>query len=223
MLWWRAAGYCAADFFPEAGLGLYSADELGGMTDADGNVMELDSVEVPPGYGPEPVELMDSDDIEPYRLRVNGLPPPGIAAFKRSLDSQGIGVRNFPSQVPVKKAPVLRAIVEQIERRAEAGEWGDWSKDTKSGADRTESGDEEITDAEIVCNNCNENPCICDETAEAEDMLSMDRDQLVALGKTRLVEGCERYGVEVGPRMSLADLADAYLHARPWPDGEDPF
>lgn len=48
MLWWRCLGYAIDDYFPEAGIGLYSADELGAVTDEDGEPIGLDS------YGPEP-------------------------------------------------------------------------------------------------------------------------------------------------------------------------
>jgi len=47
MLWWRAAGYCADDYFPEAGLGLYSPDELGAVTDELGQPIDVNEVEVP--------------------------------------------------------------------------------------------------------------------------------------------------------------------------------
>lgn len=50
MRWWRASGFCADDWFPEAGLGLYTAEELGAFVDADGRAIDVEGVEIPPGY-----------------------------------------------------------------------------------------------------------------------------------------------------------------------------
>lgn len=47
MLSWRALGYLLDDAFPEIGTGLYSPDELGAITDEDGEpVIDVDSTEV---------------------------------------------------------------------------------------------------------------------------------------------------------------------------------
>jgi len=53
MLWWRLAGYLLDDHFPEVGLGIYSPDELGAVTDEDGVPIDSDTVALPPGYGAE--------------------------------------------------------------------------------------------------------------------------------------------------------------------------
>lgn len=50
MMWWRAAGFCAADYFPEAGLGLYSPEELGAVVDAEGRPIDPAQVALPAGY-----------------------------------------------------------------------------------------------------------------------------------------------------------------------------
>lgn len=52
MMWWRAAGYCADDYFPEAGMGFYSPEELGATVDADGRALDPSSVDLPDGYAP---------------------------------------------------------------------------------------------------------------------------------------------------------------------------
>lgn len=49
MLSWRALGYLLDDVFPEVGTGLYSPDELGAMTDEEGNVIDVASTEALPG------------------------------------------------------------------------------------------------------------------------------------------------------------------------------
>jgi hypothetical protein len=53
MMWWRAAGFCADDYFPEAGLGLYSPEELGAVVDDEGRPIDPATVGLPEGY-PEP-------------------------------------------------------------------------------------------------------------------------------------------------------------------------
>jgi len=50
MLWWRASGYATDDFFPEAGLGLYSPEELGAVVDDEGRPIDPSTVELPPGF-----------------------------------------------------------------------------------------------------------------------------------------------------------------------------
>lgn len=50
MLWWRAVGYCADDYFPEVSMGLYSPDELGAVTDEDGQPIDPTTIDVPAGY-----------------------------------------------------------------------------------------------------------------------------------------------------------------------------
>lgn len=49
MLSWRAAGYLLDDVFPEIGTGLYSPDELGAVTNDDGEPIEVRAVESLPG------------------------------------------------------------------------------------------------------------------------------------------------------------------------------
>jgi hypothetical protein len=84
MLWQRARGYCVDDYFPEVGLGLYSPDEMGAITDDDGNPLDPGTVELPPGYvdpeqeraehrqaaeGPAP-----ADDLQELWIRLRSLP-----------------------------------------------------------------------------------------------------------------------------------------------------
>lgn len=55
MMWWRASGFAAADWFPEAGLGLYSPEELGAVVGDDGRPIDPATVALPEGYN-DPVE-----------------------------------------------------------------------------------------------------------------------------------------------------------------------
>lgn len=49
MLSWRALGYLLDDEYPEVGTGLYSPDEMGAVTDADGEPIPVTAVESLPG------------------------------------------------------------------------------------------------------------------------------------------------------------------------------
>jgi hypothetical protein len=72
MLWWRAAGYCVDDYFPEVGMGVYSPDELGAMTDEDGVPIDVTSVEVPEwARAPEAVvRLVAEDEVVAIEQRI---------------------------------------------------------------------------------------------------------------------------------------------------------
>lgn len=80
MLWWRAAGFCADDYFPEAGLGLYSPEELGAVVDAEGRPIDPSTVELPDGYqqalpppNPNNEDATDEDKWN-LKLRIMALP-----------------------------------------------------------------------------------------------------------------------------------------------------
>lgn len=49
MLSWRSRGYLLDDVFPEVATGIYSPDEMGAITNADGEPIEVSAVEAPPG------------------------------------------------------------------------------------------------------------------------------------------------------------------------------
>lgn len=74
MLWWRACGYCVDDYFPEAGLGLYTAEELGAEVDEDGRPIDPTTVPLPEGYEPEPAVIAAAPDlIDGLKRRIAGL------------------------------------------------------------------------------------------------------------------------------------------------------
>lgn len=50
----NSAGFAAQDYFPEAGLGLYSPEALGAVVGPDGRPIDPTQVELPDGYGPGP-------------------------------------------------------------------------------------------------------------------------------------------------------------------------
>ena len=77
-LWWRAAGYCVDDFFPEAGLGLYTAEELGVAVDDEGRAIDPTTVPLPEGY---------EDTTAPRAPTTRGEPlaPDSLASLERRI------------------------------------------------------------------------------------------------------------------------------------------
>ena len=85
MLWWRAAGFCCDDWFPEASLGLYQPEALGALVDDEGRPIDPSTVALPPGYNPQlegqPSSSGTTDDtpaepetISLLRKRIGALP-----------------------------------------------------------------------------------------------------------------------------------------------------
>lgn len=83
MSWWRSSGFCADDYFPEAGLGLYTAEELGAVVDENGRAIDPNNVELPDGYQPKAVgvgngntddQRQDPEDLWRLQLRILALP-----------------------------------------------------------------------------------------------------------------------------------------------------
>lgn len=84
MMWWRAAGFCADDYFPEAGLGLYTPEALGAHVGPDGRPIDPTDVELPPGYEPAaepppaeppaPPAPADPDALWALQVRIMALP-----------------------------------------------------------------------------------------------------------------------------------------------------
>lgn len=148
MMGWRAAGFCADDYFPEAGLGLYSPEELGAVVDNQGRPIDPANVALPPGYtdpqeerrqrqlnaGPKPA---DPDDLAALRDRIKALPEPAVAALKerwaqpRSADAGGgpmlpVDQEGRPATglLDERSIKTARALVQSFEREVEAGKHG---------------------------------------------------------------------------------------------------
>lgn len=139
MLWWRAAGFAAQDYFPEAGLGLYSPEALGAIVDETGRPIDPTQVELPEGYRPHgngqaravPAEdIADGGDLWVLQARIAALP----AAQKAELRTrwaetprlQVDGARRDdggPVLIPANRLPVsamrlVRSFVSGLESQA---------------------------------------------------------------------------------------------------------
>lgn len=149
MLWWRAAGYCSADLFPEASIGMYSPEELGAVVDADGRPIDPGSVEVPDGYGPPPPPpptpaddvVRDSDD--PALVAAREELTARIAAVKAAGDLPVEALRVLWEETAedgARKSPPwlheafrrkhltrAKAVIASVEDRIKRGDFGDGS------------------------------------------------------------------------------------------------
>lgn len=134
MLWWRAAGFAADDYFPEASLGLYSPEELGAAVDEDGRPLDPATVALPAGYelppgngharGVPPVEQADGVELWHLQARCWALP----AEQKTMLRQQRQGNEKLRAsaaggvipthQLPVPAYRVMKALVSGLEGAA---------------------------------------------------------------------------------------------------------
>lgn len=129
MLWWRAAGFAADDYFPEAGLGLYTAEELGAVVDEDGRPIDPADVELPQGYEPkakaaDPSKVRaDADELWLLQERIHALPAQEKADLKDRWQ-QTASIKGVPAW-GLSKAVVntASALVRGFEAMAKRGGW----------------------------------------------------------------------------------------------------
>lgn len=141
MLSWRAAGYLLDDRFPEVGQGLYSPDELGAITDDEGNpIIDVASVEVPAGMtgsdgrvsgappAPDPPGVAKASEElrNEVKARIVALPDPAkelLRAWWVVPKSNGTA-RSGVDKMTVADSIAVQAYILGLERRAAASEWG---------------------------------------------------------------------------------------------------
>ncbi len=129
MLSWRCRGFLIADTFPEAGYGIYSAEELGAFITEDGEVISVEAVEVPEGLEPPPPPDTDqpanTEAIAELVARIEALPDDALVEL-RGIWKQ----RDLPAPAKLTVGGLRRgvAMLPDFERRAERGEWGEPSE-----------------------------------------------------------------------------------------------
>lgn len=154
MLQWRALGYLLDIAFGEVGTGLYSADELGAMTDDEGRPV-IDVSEVPPLAGIEPAaakppstanEIAPQDEKDAIRDRIMALPPPAVQVLRDAWAK--VGTDGTPQLWPLPVLPnrqvkAAHALINAIEKRAKTGEFGQWvGQDATTPATAAQAGPE---------------------------------------------------------------------------------
>jgi hypothetical protein len=122
MMWWRASGFCANDYFPDAGLGLYSPEELGAVVDEQGRPLDPATVALPAGYD-DPVEQRrqqqaeadrPADPVKLWELQelIHALPQAVRDELREGWKDEQSRVKGFaPHVLPQRLVPVARALV----------------------------------------------------------------------------------------------------------------
>ena len=136
MLSWRACGYLTDDVFPGAAIGIYTPDEMGAVVDAEGNMIDVLSVEVPTGFerpgrgggGDVEVARITADEAAELKRRVYALPEearPVLAGewAERELDPVEVVRDDVVTRMRAQQLKRATALVQAYEARAKRGEW----------------------------------------------------------------------------------------------------
>ncbi len=127
MLWWRASGFAGDDYFPEAGLGLYSPEALGASVGADGRPIDVTAVELPPGYEQDALpqasggggvqqqateRRADADALWELQERLFALPEGIQDTLRERWKGEDSRVRGYkPASLPATKLKAAQALV----------------------------------------------------------------------------------------------------------------
>lgn len=152
MLWWRAVGWACDDYFSGVAYGLYSPDEVGGFIDAEGQPLDVDSVEVPDGFDRErerakadpPIGAQVGGELA---ARATRLPKPARDLFRQQLAERDL--QPPLADVPSSKRGLVDAMLSGLESRARCGEFGPPEAEAVPAADVA------------LCEFCSEAPCVC--------------------------------------------------------------
>lgn len=186
MMWWRASGFAADDYFPEAGLGLYTAEELGAVVDADGRPIDPADAELPPGYGPKELDAprhaenarASQDVIDGFKARIEVLKGNEAAAAALRTIWTATMEDGSPRLPPVgrlldRDVHTAEAAIKSVEQQLAKGKFGE----VESSDD---AGDEATPDAEPdPAATPDETPADDDTTLEVDDGPSDTGDPIV--------------------------------------------
>ena len=226
MCWARAVSALGRSLFSDVVLGAgYTPEELGAWVDEQGDVIDVDSEEVPSWAQPTPPPAtVDESTAERLRERANGLPKLARKVFRSQLAEREIG--GFPASLLADKVVVVDALLDALDKRAEQGEWADGSDtsaDPAESAESAESTGDGIEDAVIVCDVCGEGPCVCNaaHTNPGPDVVDRILDEVSALNaadlvgypRDVLVDVCLSVGVDVDDSLGVNDLAALIVDA----------
>lgn len=143
MLSWRALGYVLDDAFSEVGTGLYSPDEIGAVTDEDGEPLMIGDVEVLPGMrggrarpsAEDPT--MAEAEIAAIQRRINRLPDGAKPVLRAKWMEKEVP---HVSRLRRSDDVLVGALLAWVEKKATAGEWGEWSAEPPGGDEGPDMG-----------------------------------------------------------------------------------
>jgi hypothetical protein len=124
MLWWRAAGFAADDYFPTAGLGLYQPEALGAAIDEQGRAIDVGTIELPEGYQPEPPKPKASETpADPEALwalqeRIAALPDEQKAEMRDRWKGSDTLKLYRPADLPASAITLATAMIKGFEAKA---------------------------------------------------------------------------------------------------------
>lgn len=216
MLWWRISGWLADDIWPEASFGIYSPDEIGAVTDEEGHVIDVKEVKVVDGFERKqdtPAAMIEDAVAEALTARSRALPPEGKEVLKQFFREREIQGSIF-SQTAAK-VKIIEPMIAAVEKRAAAGEWGDWEP-IVAPVGVGEGGEVIAPDPAPI--DVPDQPDATtgptakdvDDTWDAARLATLDLIELVKVPAPVLVDACHEWGVEITDDMSPMDLAAAF-------------
>jgi hypothetical protein len=124
MLFWRAVGFLVDMQFPGARGGLYSPDELGAVTDAQGRYVDVKSVDLPEGYDKPPTPPPSPADpavIADLVRRAKALPEGNRDVLRGELaTTEGYTTLD---KIPQKLVAIVTGRIARQEAVAKAAGW----------------------------------------------------------------------------------------------------
>jgi hypothetical protein len=233
MLWWRAAGFCADDYFPEAGLGLYSPEALGAVVDEHGRPIDPSTIDLPEGYQPTgngstrglPAAEQYADGTELWELQARAWALPD--AWKRKLRErrrQTSTLRTETGVIPFHQLPdrglrVAKSLIAGLESQA-AREDDAWDPEQARGevlghCARVHLGGMGCgTDAPPAVEASEDPPASADAPAATEAPVGSDQD--AAAVTPEIIEWVK--GLPLGDVEQLLTDANVDWQGRPGPD-----
>lgn len=224
MHWWRASGYAADDYFPEAGLGLYTAEELGAIVDAEGRPIDPSTVDLPDGYEPEvrppsPADAVLADEDPErhaeFQRRLDAIK--AVPAAHQALRDAWLAAEAVPlPRARRRDAAKINALIRSTEDRIRKGEWGDdgtlaWEartaelepKDETPGDDAPEGGTEPQPDPETPegGDGAEQDPPAAEPEADREDpvvALQREAEESAPARRARAEQIAKEAGLQLG-------------------------
>lgn len=137
MLSWRALGYLLDDVFGEVGTGLYSPDELGAVTDEDGEPVidvvahaePVRGTRAPAGHNQAPPPLLSDEQRAGLQARIDAIEQHSkmardvLLTLWTARDDGGSPKLGPLNRVWASEFKIADAIVASIEARIKKGEW----------------------------------------------------------------------------------------------------